>query len=258
MLILENITKTFNLGDVNEYNLFNNLSLEINDGDFICILGSNGAGKSSLLNIISGKLEADSGKIILNRDDITHEEEYNKCKFISRIFQDPSLGTNPSMTVFENLSMANNKGNKFGLGFLMKNSEREAFKEELKKLNMDLETKMETKVSELSGGQRQAIAMVMAVLGEPELLLLDEHTAALDPKSTEKVMEVTNDVIKNANLTTLMVTHDIEQAIKYGNRLIMIHRGEIIADVSGNDKNNLTKEKLLSMFKDISDRVLFN
>lgn len=258
MLKLKSISKTFNRNNVNEFNLFNNLSLDIARGDFICVLGSNGAGKSSLLNLISGKLKIDSGSVYLKNKDITSEDEYEKCKFISRIFQDPTLGTNPSMTVYENLSMANNKGRKFGLGFLIKNKEKEFFKKELKKLNMKLEDKLDTRVSELSGGQRQAIAMIMAVLGKPEILLLDEHTAALDPKSTEKVMEVTDEVISREKLTTLMVTHDIDQAIKYGNRLIMVHRGEIIFDLSKEEKEDLSREKLLGMFKDMSDRILFN
>ena len=258
MLRLERIKKIFNEGNVNEHILFDDFSLDINEGDFICVLGSNGAGKSSLLNIISGKMNIDSGKIYLNNKDITKDNEYDKCKIISRIFQDPSLGTNPSMTVFENLSMAYNKGKKFGLGFLIKDGDREFFKTELSKLNMGLENKLDTKVSELSGGQRQAVAMIMAVIGEPELLLLDEHTAALDPKSSDRVMEITKEIVEERKLTTMMVTHNIDQALEYGNRLIMVHRGEVISDISGQDKKDLDKEKLLEMFKEVSDRVLFN
>lgn len=258
MLRLNNISKAFNKGNVNEYNLFNKLSLEIEDGDFICVLGSNGAGKSSLLNIISGKMGVDGGEILLNDRDIKDEDEYSKCKIISRIFQDPSLGTNPGMTVFENLSMAENKGKKYNLGFLLKDSNRDYFKEELLKLNMGLEDKLDTKVSELSGGQRQGVAMIMAVMGEPDLLLLDEHTAALDPKSSERVMEITDEIVRDRKLTTMMVTHNIDHALSYGNRLIMVHRGRVIFDLDRDEKAKLSQDKLLSMFQDLSDRILFN
>lgn len=258
MLRLENISKIFNRGSVNEQKVFENFSIDINDNDFITIIGSNGAGKSTLLNIISGKIKVDSGRIILNGSDITEEREYEKCKIISRIFQDPSMGTNPSMTIYENLSMAKNKGKKFGLGFLVDKEDEEYFKEILKVLHLGLEDKLHTPVSQLSGGQRQSLALIMAVLGEPKLLLLDEHTAALDPKTSEIVMDTTERIVKEKGLTTLMITHNIDHAIKYGNRLIMLHRGNIVIDISGDMKSSITKKELLSLFKDISDKSLFS
>lgn len=258
MLELTKISKTFNIGDVNEERIFDRVSLKVNKGDFICIIGSNGAGKSTLLNIISGKLWIDRGRIILDSSDITKEPESLRCQKISRIFQDPALGTVPSMTIRENLSMALNKGKRFDFSFLVNKKNENMFKESLRILDLGLEEKLSTVVSKLSGGQRQSLALIMSTLTDPNLLLLDEHTAALDPKTSEIVMEITNKIIKDKNLTALMVTHNIDHAIKYGNRLIMMHRGQIITDVSGEEKNNLTKEKLLSLFKDVSDRSLFS
>lgn len=258
MLELTNISKAFNIGDVNEERLFHKVSLKVNKGDFICIIGSNGAGKSTLLNIISGKLGIDRGKIILDSSDITKEPESLRCQKISRIFQDPALGTVPSMTIRENLSMALNKGKRFDFSFLVNKKNETMFKESLEILDLGLEEKLGTIVSKLSGGQRQSLALIMSTLTAPDLLLLDEHTAALDPKTSEIVMEITNKIVNEKNLTALMVTHNIDHAIKYGNRLIMMHRGQIIIDVSGEEKNNLTKEKLLSLFKDVSDRSLFS
>ncbi len=258
MLKLLNISKTFNKGSINEERVFDNLSMDIEKDDFICVLGSNGAGKSTLLNIISGKVKIDEGRIILNGIDITMDEEYERCRRISRIFQDPSLGTNPSMSIYENLSMAKNKGKSFGLSFLMDKKDEEHFKEILEVLCLGLENKLDTLVSQLSGGQRQSLALIMAVLSEPELLLLDEHTAALDPKTSEIIMDITEKVVKKKGLPTIMVTHNIDHALKYGNRLIMLHRGNKLIDISGNVKNSLTKEELLGLFKDISDKSLFS
>ncbi len=258
MLELTNIYKTFNAGDINEEKIFDRVSLRVNKGDFICIIGSNGAGKSTLLNLISGKLSIDKGRISLDDSDITSEPESQRCKKVSRIFQDPSLGTIPSMTIRENLSMALNKGKKFDFSFLVNKRNENFFKDTLKTLDLGLEDKLEVTVSKLSGGQRQSLALIMSTLTDPSLLLLDEHTAALDPKTSEIVMDITDKIIKEKNLTALMVTHNIDHAIKYGNRLIMMHRGQIIMDVSGEEKNSLTKEKLLSLFKDVSDRSLFS
>ncbi len=258
MLRLENVSKTFNKGSINEQKVFDNFSIDIGNDDFMCVLGGNGAGKSTLLNIISGKIEIDKGKLILNGINVTENTEYEKCRRISRIFQDPSLGTNPSMTIYENLSMAKNKGNKFGLSFLIDKKDEEYFKELLKVLHLGLEDKLHTPVSQLSGGQRQSLALIMAVLGEPELLLLDEHTAALDPKTSEIVMEITDKIVKEKGLTTIMVTHNVDHALRYGNRLIMLHRGNKLIDISGETKNSLTKEELLGLFKDISDKSLFS
>lgn len=257
MLNINNISKTFNRGGINEQRLFKNFSINIEKGDFISVIGSNGAGKSTLLNIISGKTDVDEGRIILRGIDVTDKYEYEKCKNISRIFQDPSMGTNPSMTIYENLSMAKNKGRRFGLKFLIDKKEEEYFKETLKILGLNLEDKLNTPVSQLSGGQRQSLALIMATIGNPDLLLLDEHTAALDPKTSETVMEITERVIREKGLTTIMVTHNIEHAIKYGNRLIMLHLGKKVLDIDGNMKKSLTKEELLSLFKDVSDKNLF-
>ena len=258
MLKLENVNKTFNENTVNETKLYKNLNLNVNEGDFICLLGSNGAGKSTLLNLITGNLSTDTGRIYLDKEDITDKKENERCKDISRIFQDPAMGTIPSMTIFENLSMAKNKGEKLGLTFLKNKKDRDLFKESLSKLNLGLEDKLDVVVSSLSGGQRQSLAVIMATFSTPKLLLLDEHTAALDPETSETVMEITKMIVDENNLTTLMVTHNIDHAIKYGNRLIMLHRGEVIMDLEGDTKNKLTKEELLSLFKDISDRSLFS
>lgn len=257
MLKLNNISKIFNKGNINEQRLFQNFSLYIDEGDFVSIIGSNGAGKSTLLNLISGSVEIDQGNIILNGLDITKEAEHERCKRISRIFQNPSMGTNPSMTVSENLSMAKNKGKKFGLNFLIDKKDEEHFKESLKILGLNLEDKMNTPVSQLSGGQRQSLALIMAVMGNPEVLLLDEHTAALDPKTSQVVMDITEKIVEERGLTTLMVTHNIDHAIRYGNRLIMLHQGVKVVDIEGDMKHSLTKEELLSLFKNISDRNLF-
>ncbi|WP_427339436.1 ABC transporter ATP-binding protein [Caloranaerobacter sp. DY30410] len=258
MLELINISKTFNPNNINENQIFKNLSLKIDKGDFICIIGSNGAGKSTLLNVISGKIQIDEGNINLNGKDITKETEVVRCKKISRIFQDPSMGTIPSMTVFENLSMAMNKGKKFDFSFLVNKKNEQFFKNILRELDLELENKLYTKVCHLSGGQRQCLSLIMASLTKPDLLLLDEHTAALDPKTSEIVMNITDKIIKEKNLTALMVTHNMNYALKYGNRLIMMHRGKIIMDVTGDEKKNLTREKLLSLFKEVSDRSLFS
>lgn len=258
MLELTNISKTFNPNNINKNQIFKNLSLKIDKGDFICIIGSNGAGKSTLLNVISGKIQIDEGNINLNGKDITKETEVVRCKKISRIFQDPSMGTILSMTVFENLSMAMNKGKKFDFSFLVNKKNEQFFKNILRELDLELENKLYTKVCHLSGGQRQCLSLIMASLTKPDLLLLDEHTAALDPKTSEIVMNITDKIIKEKNLTALMVTHNMNYALKYGNRLIMMHRGKIIIDVTGDEKKNLTREKLLSLFKEVSDRSLFS
>lgn len=257
MLKLKNISKTFNKGSINEQELFNNFSLDIEKGDFISLIGSNGAGKSTLLNLISGKLKSDEGRILLDGVDITEKDEFERCRNISRIFQDPAMGTNPSMTIYENLAMAKNKGQKFGLRFLIDKKDEVFFKDSLKVLGLNLEDKLHTPVSQLSGGQRQSLALIMATIVNPDLLLLDEHTAALDPKTSEIVMEITDRVVREKGLTTIMVTHNIEYAIKYGNRLIMLDLGKKVLDISGDIKKNLNKEELLSLFKSVSDKSLF-
>lgn len=264
MLRIRNLSKIFNKGTVNESILFDNLSLTINDGDFITIIGSNGAGKSTLLNIISGNTELDEGQITLNDRDITMLPEYKRTKFIGRVFQNPSSGVSPSMTVLENLSMAYSKGNKFGLSFGATKKERSLFKELLKEYSLGLEEKLDVKLGALSGGQRQALSLVMASLSKPSLMLLDEHTAALDPSMSSKVLELTSQIVNENKMTTLMITHDLNDAISLGNRLIMLHRGKIILDIYGDEKKSLTTESLLDYFKNVadkgvlSDRTLFS
>lgn len=249
---------------MNENYLFKGISLDIQKGDFITIIGSNGAGKSTLLNIIGGKITLDTGSISLNDKDIASMSEYKRCKFIGRVFQDPSLGTSPSMNILQNLSMAYNKGNRFGLTPGIQKNKIDYFKSLLSRLNLGLEEKLYTKVGDLSGGQRQSIALIMATMSNPELLLLDEHTAALDPKTSEIILNLTEEIIKEKNMTSLMVTHNLNHAIKAGNRLIMLHRGNIIMDIKGEEKRNLTIEKLIESFdklnfkNELSDRAIFS
>lgn len=263
MLKIQSIHKGFNQGTVNETNIFNNFNLNINQGDFVTIVGSNGAGKSTLLNIISGALEPDSGRIILEGKDITRLPEHKKSQYMSRVFQDPTKGTSPSMTILENLSLADNKGKCFGLSFGVNKKKVESFKEQLSILNLGLEDKLDTKVGLLSGGQRQALSLLMATLNTPKILLLDEHTAALDPKTSETIINLTNSIVKEKNITTIMITHNLNHAIAYGNRLLMMHRGEAILDIKEKEKCFLTKNMLIEEFnkmtfkEELSDRVMF-
>ncbi|WP_048570388.1 ABC transporter ATP-binding protein [Clostridium cylindrosporum] len=264
MLRLQNLHKTFGKGTVNENYLYKGISLEIESGDFITIIGSNGAGKSTLLNIIGGKIPLDEGIISIKDKNISDMPEYKRCKFIGRVFQDPSLGTSPSMTILENLSMAYNKGKKFNLTLGVQKGKIDYFKGLLSKLNLGLEAKLHTKVGDLSGGQRQSLALLMATMSNPDVLLLDEHTAALDPKTSEIILDLTEEIIKEKNMTSLMVTHNLNHAIKAGNRLIMLHRGNIIMDIKGEEKKNLTIEKLIDSFEklnfknELSDRAIFS
>ncbi|MBO3444731.1 ATP-binding cassette domain-containing protein [Clostridium sp. CCUG 7971] len=263
MLKIKSINKGFNKETINETSIFNNFNLEINKGDFITIVGSNGAGKSTLLNIISGALELDSGNIFLEEKDITNLKEHKKSRFISRVFQDPTKGTSPSMTILENLSLADNKGSSFGLSLGVNKKKIEKFKDPLSILNLGLEDKINTKVGMLSGGQRQALSLLMATLNTPKILLLDEHTAALDPKTSENIINLTNKIVKEKNITTIMITHNLNHAIEFGNRLLMMHRGEIILDIGRLEKKNLTKNDLIEEFnkitfkEELSDRIMF-
>lgn len=263
MLKIKSINKSFNKGTINETNIFNNFNLEINKGDFITIVGSNGAGKSTLLNIVSGALKLDSGNIILQEKDITNLKEHKKSKFISRVFQDPTKGTSPSMTILENLSLADNKGKNFGLSLGVNKRKIEEFKNQLSILNLGLEDKMDTMVGMLSGGQRQALSLLMATLNTPKILLLDEHTAALDPKTSETIINLTNKIVKEKNITTIMITHNLSHAIAFGNRLLMMHGGQIILDIGEREKSNLTKNDLIEEFnkitfkEELSDRTMF-
>lgn len=262
MLKIQALHKVFNENTINENKVFSNFSLEVNKGDFISIIGSNGAGKSTLLNIISGNIQCDDGIIKINGEDVSNKDEYKRSKMIGRVFQDPSLGVAPNMTLLENLSLADNKGKKFGLTLGINKKRIPYYEKLLKELDLGLEDKLYNKVNLLSGGQRQALSMLIAVMSKPKLLLLDEHTAALDPKTSLKIMEITERIVKETNITTMMVTHNLKQAIKTGNRLIMMHRGKILIDVKGKEKEELTTEKLMNLFKDaninddLSDRSL--
>ena len=252
MIELQHIDKYYNIGTVNEICLFKDFNLTINDGDFISVIGSNGSGKTSLLNLICGSLEAEAGKIILNGEDITKQKEYVRQRKIGRVYQDPAMGTCPSMTILENMSLADNKGRSFGLSFGTNRKRVSYYRELLSQLGLGLEDMMGSKVGSLSGGQRQAIALLMITMTPIEFLILDEHTAALDPKTAELIMELTDKVVREKKLTTIMVTHNLRYAVEYGNRLIMMHQGEAIIDKAGADKDNLDVDDLLDRFNQIS------
>lgn len=262
MLELKNVSKTFNPGTVTEKVALKNINLKINDGDFITVIGGNGAGKSTLLNLIAGVFESDTGSITLDDVDLTFMPEYKRAQYFGRVFQDPALGTATNMQIEENLALALRRGKKRGLGWGIRNEERANYKEKLALLGLGLENRMKSKVGLLSGGQRQAVTLLMATLQKPRLLLLDEHTAALDPKTANLVLELTEQFIKADNLTAFMVTHNMKNAIQYGNRLIMMSEGKIIYDVSGEEKKNLQVKDLLEKFssnseRDVSDRMMF-
>lgn len=252
MIELQHIDKYYNIGTVNEVCLFKDFNLKINNGDFISVIGSNGSGKTSLLNLICGSLGAEAGKIILNGEDITKQKEYVRQRKIGRVYQDPAMGTCPSMTILENMSLADNKGKPFGLGFGTNRKRVGYYRELLSQLGLGLEDMMGSKVGSLSGGQRQAIALLMITMTPIEFLILDEHTAALDPKTAELIMKLTDKVVREKKLTTIMVTHNLRYAVEYGNRLIMMHQGEAIIDKAGTDKDNLDVDDLLDRFNQIS------
>lgn len=258
MLELQNITKIFNPGTVNEKVALNSVSLTINDGDFITVIGGNGAGKSTLLNSVAGTYPVDAGKILVDSSDITRLPEFKRAKFIGRVFQDPMTGTAADMWIEENMALALRRGKRRGLGWAITARDRTKFREMLKELNLGLEDRLSTKVGLLSGGQRQAITLLMATLQQPKLLLLDEHTAALDPKTAAKVLDLTESVIRENKLTSLMVTHNMKDAIRLGNRLIMMSDGQIIFDVSGEEKKNLTVGDLLQKFEEASNGQFAN
>lgn len=262
MLQIINLYKTFNVGTASENRLFNGLSLDVKKGDFTTIIGSNGAGKSTLLNIISGSIPCDEGRILLRGKEISDTPEYKISRMIGRVFQDPKMGTSPSMTVLENISMAWNKNNRYGFSWGIDKKKIVNIKDSLSKLSLGLEDKLHVKVGMLSGGQRQAMSLLMATISSPCLLLLDEHMAALDPKTSEIIEVLTDRIVNESKITTLMVTHNLKQAISMGNRLIMMHRGKIVLDIRDKEKESLTQEKLLDLFsqkqsKDIlSDRMM--
>ncbi len=258
MLKLEHVYKTFNTGTVNEKTALNDLCLTLNDGDFVTVIGGNGAGKSTMLNAISGVWKPDSGKIIIDDVDVTDIPEHKRAKFLGRVFQDPMMGTAADMGIEENLALAYRRGKVRGLGWGITKQERALFREKLATLDLGLEDRMTSKVGLLSGGQRQAVTLLMASLQEPKLLLLDEHTAALDPKTAAKVLELSEEIISAHKLTTLMVTHNMHDAIVHGNRLIMMHNGRVILDIAGEEKERLTVEDLLEKFSAVSGQEFAN
>lgn len=249
MLELININKNYNPGSVNELCLFKDFNLTVKDGEFVSVVGSNGSGKTSMLNIICGSIAVDSGKILINGEDITKQKDYIRQRRIGRVYQDPSKGTCPSMTILENMSIAENKGKPYNLGRGVNKAKLETYREMLRPLNLGLEDKMGVQVGSLSGGQRQALALLMATMTPIDFLILDEHTAALDPKTAEIIMELTDQVVKEKKVTTIMVTHNLRYAVEYGNRLIMMHEGHIIYDVAGEEKKNLQVSDLLAKFQ---------
>ncbi len=258
MLELVNICKTFYPGTVNEKKALNNLCLTLNDGDFVTVIGGNGAGKSTMLNMISGAYTVDSGSIIIDGINVTGLAEHKRAKYLGRVFQDPMMGTAADMWIEENMALAARRGQKRTLRWAITNKERDMFKEMLSQLDLGLENRLSTKVGLLSGGQRQALTLLMAVMKKPKLLLLDEHTAALDPKTAAKVLELSEKFITEERLTALMVTHNMKDAIAYGNRLIMMNSGRVILDVSGEEKKRLTVDYLLKAFSDSSGSEFSN
>lgn len=258
MLELNNIYKTFHAGTVNEKRAINGINLKLEDGDFVTVIGGNGAGKSTILNLIAGVFPVDEGSIRLNDIDLTHLPEHKRAKYLGRVFQDPMMGTAATMGIEENLALAYRRGQSRGLGSGISSKERQLYQEKLAALGLGLEDRMTSKVGLLSGGQRQALTLLMATLKKPDLLLLDEHTAALDPKTADKVLQLTDELVSRDKLTTLMVTHNMKNAIQYGNRLIMMDAGRIVVDISGEEKKKLTVRDLLEKFHIESDRMLLS
>ena len=252
MLEIKEIYKTFNKGTINEKAALTGTSLNLNPGDFVTIIGGNGAGKSTMLNAIAGVWNVDSGNIIVDGTDITRLPEHKRAVYLGRVFQDPMTGTAATMSIEENMAIAARRGARRGLRWGISRKERENYKEQLKELDLGLEERLSTKVGLLTGGQRQAVTLLMAAMKKPKLLLLDEHTAALDPKTAAKVLDISDKIIEEHQLTALMVTHNMKDAIAHGNRLIMMHEGRIIYDVSGEEKRNLHVSDLLAKFEEVS------
>ena len=258
MLEIKNVNKTFNEGTINEKQVLFDLSLTLNDGDFVTVIGGNGAGKSTMLNIVAGAYGVDDGQILIDGEDVTNLPEYKRAKYIGRVFQDPRMGTASDMWVEENMSIADSRGHNRGVRWAITSRDRERYREQLKLLDLGLEDRLTTKMGLLSGGQRQAITLLMAAMKKPKLLLLDEHTAALDPKTAGKVLEITDKLITENKLTALMVTHNMRDAIAHGNRIIMMNAGKIILDISGEEKKKLTVEELLAQFSKLSGAEFSN
>lgn len=258
MLTINKICKKFNTGTINEKVALQNVSLTLNEGDFVTLIGGNGAGKSTMLNCVAGVHGIDQGSIIIDGADVSRLSEHKRSVFIGRVFQDPMMGTAANMGIEENLALAFRRGEFRSLKWGISNKEREIYKELLSHLDLGLENRLSTKVGLLSGGQRQALTLLMATLKKPRVLLLDEHTAALDPKTAEKVLQLSDQYIQEGNLTTLMVTHNMRNAIQHGNRLIMMHEGRIILDIMGEEKQKLTVEDLIKRFGKASGEEFAN
>jgi putative ABC transport system ATP-binding protein len=252
MLELININKNYNAGSINELCLFQDFCLKIDEGDFVAVVGSNGSGKTSMLNIICGSIDIDSGRIEVNGEDMSGKKDFFRHRKIGRVYQDPSKGTCPSMNILENMSIADNKGKKYGLGRGVNKARTDYYKGLLKSLNLGLEDKLYTQVGALSGGQRQALALLMSTMSPIEFLILDEHTAALDPKTAEIIMELTDKIVREKKVTTIMVTHNLRYAVEYGDRLLMMHEGNVILDKAGEEKKGLQTEEIMSVFNKIS------
>ena len=252
MLELVNITKNYNPGSVNEICLFKDFNFKVQDGEFVSVVGSNGSGKTSMLNIICGSIGVDGGQILINGQDIARQKDFVRQRRIGRVYQDPSKGTCPNMTILENMSIAENKGKPYNLVRGVNKARLETYRDMLRPLNLGLEDKMGIQVGALSGGQRQALALLMATMTPIDFLILDEHTAALDPKTAEIIMELTDRVVREKKVTTIMVTHNLRYAVEYGSRLIMMHEGNVILDKSGEEKKQLNTEEIMGIFNRIS------
>ncbi|MCI6243652.1 MAG: ABC transporter ATP-binding protein [Lachnospiraceae bacterium] len=252
MLKIENIRKVFNAGTINEKVALDGVNLTLEEGEFVTVIGGNGAGKSTTLNAVAGVWPVDSGKIYIGGDDVTKLSEYKRAKYLGRVFQDPMTGTATTMSIEENMAIAARRGRSRGLSWGITKQERDKYREMLATLNLGLEDRLTSKVGLLSGGQRQAITLLMASIQKPRLLLLDEHTAALDPKTAAKVLEISDKIIAENHLTAMMVTHNMKDAIAHGNRLIMMHEGKIVLNIAGEDKKKLTVSDLLTQFEKVS------
>lgn len=258
MLRIDNIKKTFNPGTINEKIALNGVNFTLDEGDFVTVIGGNGAGKSTTLNAIAGVWPVDSGKIYIGGDDLTRLSEYKRAKYLGRVFQDPMTGTAATMSIEENMAIAARRGERRGLSWGITKKERDTYRKLLSTLDLGLEDRLSSKVGLLSGGQRQAITLLMAAIKKPRMLLLDEHTAALDPKTAAKVLEISDKIIEEHHLTAMMVTHNMKDAIAHGNRLIMMHEGKVILNISGADKKKLTVEDLLHQFERVSGEEFAN
>lgn len=252
MLELKNITKIYNPGTITEMCLFKDFNLSVNEGEFVSIVGSNGSGKTSMLNIICGSIPIEGGQVLIGGEDITRIKDFNRYNKIARVYQNPALGTCPNLTLLENMALADNKGKIFGLKFAINKSRIDYYRSQLEILGLGLENQLNVKVGSLSGGQRQAAALIMSTLTAVDFLILDEHTAALDPKTAEVIMQLTDKIVKEKKITAMMVTHNLRYAVEYGSRLIMMDKGNIVLDKSGEEKQNLVTSDLLDLFNKIS------